>query len=205
MCDPVTVSLATTAMVAGTTTTAVAAGATVGFWATAAGIAAGAATGAAWGVAINAGVNIATGRNWSDGWGSAALMGGLTGGVQSGFSQYGAKLAGTANVWEKAEKTAQLAKYASYVPSNTSAVLSSAGGSMMNSMAAETFTGEVFGHNPIAYNTIQNQVTGSGGTQATASLAKSIKAVKNKRSKQASESMNAVNTSSFNQTGLALA
>ena len=205
MCDPVTVSLATTAALTTGGATAVAAGSATAF-AIGAGVVAGAATGAAWGVGINAAMNVATGKNWSDGWASAALMGGLTGGVQSGFSQYGAKLAGTVNVWEKAEKTAQLAKYAAYVPSNTSAVLTSAGGSIMNSMAAETYSGEVFAHSPIAFNTIQNQVTGSGGAQASAVLSDQIKKAKAKRAKQAQPKQDSyVNTESFANSGLQIA
>jgi hypothetical protein len=64
-----------------------------------------------------------------------------------------------------------------------------------------------YAYSPIAYNNMENQVTGSGGHQASAVLADEIKRAKAKRSKQQEQPKqdSYINTESFANTGLQLA
>jgi hypothetical protein len=69
-----------------------------------------------------------------------------------------------------------------------------------------TYNSEDYDYSPIAYNSQENQVTGSGGTQAAAVLSSEIKKAKSKRAKQAQPKQDSyVNTESFANSGLQIA
>jgi hypothetical protein len=70
---------------------------------------------------------------------------------------------------------------------------------------APAYDQSAYGYSPIAYNSVHNQVTGSGGVQASAVLASEIKKAKSNRKKQESTGDTYVNTESFANTGLQLA
>ena len=70
---------------------------------------------------------------------------------------------------------------------------------------APAYDQSAYGYSPIAYNSVHNTVTGSGGVQASAVLASEIKKAKSNRKKQQSTGDTYVNTESFANTGLQLA
>ena len=161
MCDPVTVGMAVAASSG-----------------TAAGLAAGAAVGAAWGVGVNAVTNIATGQGAFDNWGRAAAFGALSGGIGTYAAPYAQIAASGAPSF-----MGSVAQFAAASASPMSIGLSAAAGSLM-SMPQQDYSqyyNQLAGSDPIAYNTQQSVVTGSGGRQASANLAEEIKRAKTRR------------------------
>jgi len=71
----------------------------------------------------------------------------------------------------------------------------------------QNYESEDYAYNPIAYNSQENQVTGSGGTQAAAVLSSEIKKAKSKRAKQQEQPKqdSYINTESFANSGLQIA
>ena len=70
----------------------------------------------------------------------------------------------------------------------------------------QEYSSEAYDYSPIAYNSQENQVTGSGGAQASAVLSDEIKKAKAKRAKQAQPKQDSyINTESFANSGLQLA
>ena len=67
------------------------------------------------------------------------------------------------------------------------------------------YNAQSYGYSPIAYNSQQNTVTGSGGAQAPALLASEIKRIKDVRKRQEGVRSPSLNIESFDQTGLQLA
>jgi len=172
MCDPVSVG----------TSIALTSG-------TAAGVAAGAAVGAAWGVGINAVTNIATGQGAFDNWGRAALFGAASGGLgtyASGTEAF-ATLQGLNPNFADPTLLQQAAGFAVSSASPMAIGLSAAAGSIMNMPQQDysQYYNQLAGSDPIAYNTQQSVVTGSGGRQASANLAEEIKRAKTRRAAQA--------------------
>ena len=165
MCDPVSVGMG----VAASTGSA------------AVGIAAGAAVGAAWGVGINAVTNIATGQGAFDNWGRAAAFGALSGGIGTYATPYAQIAASGAPSF-----MGSVAKFAAASASPLSIGLSAAAGSLM-SIPQQDYSQyyQQTAFDPIAYNTQQSVVTGSGGRQASALLAEEIKRAKTRRAAQA--------------------
>ena len=82
-----------------------------------------------------------------------------------------------------------------------------AGGRAMGVMSPQQeYNAESYNYSPIAYNSQENQVTGSGGAQASAVLSDEIKRAKAKRSKQAQPKQDSyINTESFSNSGLQIA
>ena len=84
--------------------------------------------------------------------------------------------------------------------------MSLAGSVAMGMMSPQQeYNTQAYDYSPIAYNNMENQVTGSGGAQASAVLASEIKKAKSNRKKQESTGDTYVNTESFANTGLQLA
>tara|TARA_B100000029_G_scaffold137139_1_gene131867 strand:- start:1009 stop:1467 length:459 start_codon:yes stop_codon:yes gene_type:complete len=67
------------------------------------------------------------------------------------------------------------------------------------------YNAQSYDYSPIAYNSQQNTVTGSGGAQAPALLASEIKRIKDVRKRQEGVRSPSLNIESFDQTGLQLA
>jgi len=82
-----------------------------------------------------------------------------------------------------------------------------AGGIAMGVMSPQQeYNAESYDYSPIAYNSQENQVTGSGGNQAAAVLSSEIKRAKAKRAKQAQPKQDSyINTESFSNSGLQIA
>ena len=149
--------------------------------------------------------------------GQGMLMGGIMGGITGGFmppgvdgiassgflSNVGMLGAGTTGATTAIStaigmSTAQMAGMA---------ITGLAGSVAMGLIAPQQeYTAEAWDYSPIAYNSQENQVTGSGGNQAAAVLSDEIKRAKSKRAKQAQPKQDSyVNTESFANTGLQLA
>jgi hypothetical protein len=164
------------------------------------GIAIGAATGA-----IGA---AATGQDVFKG----ALMGGIMGGVTGGMGGLGAGGAAS-TIGSNLGTQSFFSAINTVLPATLSsqalvgfAATSLVGSVAMGMMAPEEYTAEAWDYSPIAYNSQENQVTGSGGAQASAVLADEIKTAKAKRAKQAQPKQDSyVNTESFANSGLQLA
>lgn len=187
MCDPVTVGVAVAKS-----------------YGVAAGMAAGASVGAAWGVGINAATNIATGQGAFDNWGRAAAFGALSGGIGTYAAPY-ASFIGPMQT-SLGEIGRNVAGYAVTGGSALSIGLSSAAGSIMNMPQQDysQYYNQLAGSDPIAYNTQQSVVTGSGGRQASANLAEEIKRAKTRRAAQADVG-NIDLATSLSNTGLQIA
>ena len=159
------------------------------------GIAIGAATGAA-GAAITGGDPL-----------QGALIGGITGGATGGMGGFSG--GGTlASVGQSLGATPGI--FINSFGLNTAALVgfgatSLAGSVAMGMLAPETpeYDAQSYGYSPIAYNSQQNTVTGSGGAQASALLASEIQRVQ--RSRQGTTNTSALNTQPFQTTGLQLA
>ena len=146
-----------------------------------AGIAIGAATGAA-GAAITGGDPL-----------QGAIMGGITGGFTGGLGGFGG--GGTlASIGQSLGATPGI--FINSFSLNTAALAGFGATSLASSVALGMLTPQQqdysqyynqAGSNPIAYNTQQNIVTGSGGRQAAAVLASEIKQAKKVRQRQAEE------------------
>jgi len=162
------------------------------------GIAIGAATGAA-GAAITGGDPL-----------QGALIGGITGGVTGGMGGLGA-----GSTSASVGSTLGASTSTSFINAVGSSVTQagalgfgamSLGGSVaMGMLAPKTpeYNAQSYGYSPIAYNSQQNTVTGSGGAQASALLASEIQRVQ--RSRQGTTNTSALNTQPFQTTGLQLA
>jgi hypothetical protein len=139
------------------------------------------------------------------------IMGGVTGGfmppgvdgVSSGFlSNIGMIGAGT---------TGAATTIAAGVGMSTAQMIGMgvtglAGSVAMGMMSPQQeYNAQAYDYSPIAYNNMENQVTGSGGHQASAVLASEIKRAKAKRAKPKESSGASINTESFANSGLQLA
>ena len=160
------------------------------------GMAIGAATGAA-GAAIT-GQDVMTG----------ALMGGIMGGVTGGFFPGSVGVEQGLGVVGKG----MLGKAVIQTTFSTSGMLTAGALGLAGSVAKgilmpePEYSSEAYDYNPIAYNSVHNDITGSGGAQASAVLSDEIKKAKAKRAKQAQPKQDSyVNTESFANTGLQLA
>jgi hypothetical protein len=165
----------------------------------------GAATGAA-GAAIT-GQDILTGALMG------GIMGGITGGMNPGMLGAGS-LSSTVGSLGGAGFSASTSMFTAVGSSITQAGFA---GAVAMGLAASVAKGilmpepeynsEAYDYSPITYNSIENQVTGSGGNQAAAVLSDEIKRSKAKRAKQKEQPKqdSYVNTESFANTGLQLA
>ena len=171
------------------------------FWTS---VAIGAATGAA-GSAITGGDPL-----------RGAIMGGLMGGVTVGMSGFaggadpGFMTTLGGNLFPSMGKSAANAfgmSAAQAAAATTTGLVGSIGMGMLfpQGQEAPAYDQSAYGYSPIAYNSVHNTVTGSGGTQASAVLASEIKRAKSNRKKQESTGDTYVNTESFSNTGLQLA
>ena len=150
-----------------------------------------------------------------------ALMGGIMGGITGGMGGFAA--GGTAStigtslgaqgVLQGATQTGA-ALGAGILGSGVSAAAAtgfaamSLGGSIAMGLMSpqQDYNSGDYDYSPIAYNSIENQVTGSGGAQASAVLADEIKRAKAKRVKQAQPKQDSyINTESFANSGLQIA
>tara|TARA_R110002051_G_scaffold5507_2_gene28305 strand:- start:1271 stop:1840 length:570 start_codon:yes stop_codon:yes gene_type:complete len=159
--------------------------------------------------------------------GSAMLMGGIMGGVTFGIMPPGAFTAGTSQIAggsgfinmigsNLGGSTALLGGMAGNITTQAAVGMAATGfaASMATGYASEAMTPEyaiAADYDPIVFNTIENKVTGSGGTQAAASLSSAIKRVKRKSTtpkgapKAAKQDVSPVNTSNFSDIGLQIA
>ena len=162
-------------------------------------------SGAMIGMGATAAMNVATGQSITSGLGKGALFGAISGGISGGLSP--ASFAGIGATGSLGLSGVQGLGYAGMLaPSAASIAISGAAGSLMNAMQPEAYSAEAYDYSPIAYNSIHNQVTGSGGNQASAVLSDEIKKAKAKRVKQAQPKQDSyVNKESFANTGLQLA
>ena len=161
------------------------------------GIAIGAATGAA-GAAI-------TGQDV----GKGALMGGIMGGLTGGFFPGSVGVTPLSPAFQTASTfgVSVGSSFISYAGVATAAGLGLAGSVAKGILMPEPeYTAEAWDYSPIAYNSQENQITGSGGNQAAAVLSDEIKRAKSKRAKQAQPKQDSyINTESFANSGLQLA
>jgi hypothetical protein len=164
-----------------------------------------------------------------------ALMGGIMGGVTFGLAPPGMLTTGGSamnTVGQEAVQGGFFNTIGSSLGGSTNALLGVTGSVQMTTqaaigMAASGFAGSVATgvaanemtpeyiaaaeYDPIVFNTIENKVTGSGGTQAAASLSSAIKRVKRKSTtpkgapKAAKKDVSPVNTSNFSDIGLQIA
>tara|TARA_R100001530_G_scaffold3820_2_gene5484 strand:+ start:12343 stop:12867 length:525 start_codon:yes stop_codon:yes gene_type:complete len=167
------------------------------------GIAIGAATGAA-GAAITGGDVL-----------QGALLGGITGGFTGGMGGLGA--GSTASSLGGSLGASTSTSFINAVGSSVTqagalgfGVMSLGGSVAMGQLfpqgqEASAYDQSAYSYNPIVYNSLHNQVTGSGGAQASAVLAMEIKKAKSNRQKQQDTGDTYVNTESFANTGLQLA
>ena len=144
-----------------------------------------------WAMAISGTMTAIKGGDFGDILLSAAISGATAyvGGTM--FGEGGSMLAGAE-------------PYSAFTIGATSATIGSMAGELISPPKA--YTAEAYDYNPIAFNSQENQVTGSGGSQAAAVLSSEIKRVKAKRVKQAQPKQDSyVNTESFANSGLQLA
>ena len=138
------------------------------------------------------------------------LMGGIMGAVTGGMGGLGASGI-NATVGSALTSPGVFTMIGGTAISNAAmagmAVTSLAGSVAMGMMSPQQeYTAEAWDYSPIAYNSQENQVTGSGGNQAAAVLSDEIKRANSKRAKQAQPKQDSyVNTESFANTGLQLA
>ena len=150
-----------------------------------------------------------------------ALMGGIMGGVTAGMGGFATgadpgfltTLGGGGNTFFGG--SALLSPIAGGSIMTTGSALAAAGTGLVGSIGmgmllpqgqeAPAYDQSAYGYSPIAYNSVHNTVTGSGGVQASAVLASEIKKAKSNRKKQESTGDTYVNTESFANTGLQLA
>ena len=161
--------------------------------------------------------------------GNAMLMGGIMGGVTFGLMPPGALTTGMSSIGTGSSgiinsigstfgsNAGLLSGFAGQqLTTQAAAGLAVTGfaSSMATGYAAEAMTPEyaiAADYDPIIFNQIENQVTGSGGTQAAASLSSAIKRVKRKSTtpkgapKAAKQDVSPVNTSNFSDIGLQIA
>jgi hypothetical protein len=157
------------------------------------GMAIGAATGAA-GAAIT-GQDVMTG----------ALMGGIMGGVTGGFFPGSVGVTPGLDMLPGAGFQ-MMGAGVSYGGMATAGAIGLAGSVAKGILMPEPeYSSEAYDYSPIAYNNMENQVTGSGGHQASAVLASEIKRAKAKRAKPKESSGASINTESFANSGLQLA
>jgi hypothetical protein len=125
-------------------------------------------------------------------------MGGIMGGLTGGF--FPGSVGVSTSIWTGASTIS--------IPTMVNAAAIGLAGSVAKGilMPEPEYNSEAYDYSPIAYNSIENQVTGSGGNQAAAVLSDEIKRAKSKRAKQAQPKQDSyVNTESFANTGLQLA
>ena len=125
--------------------------------------------------------------------GKGALMGGIMGGITGGF------FPGSVGV------TTTMGIKVISIPAMVNAAAIGLAASVAKGilMPEPEYTAEAWDYSPIAYNSQENQVTGSGGNQAAAVLSDEIKRAKSKRAKQAQPKQDSyVNTESFANAGL---
>ena len=145
-----------------------------------------------WAMAISGPMTAIKGGDFGDILTSAAISGATAYVGGSLFGEGGKMLA------EGAEA------YSAFTIGATSATIGSMAGEAIS--PPEAYTAEAYDYNPIAYNSVHNNITGSGGAQASAVLSDEIKKAKAKRVKQAQPKQDSyVNTESFANTGLQLA
>jgi len=147
-----------------------------------------------------------------------ALMGGIMGAVTGGMGGFAegsflTNLGGGSGIMatDIAASTAfgTITQGSALAFAGTSFAGSVAVGSAANAMTPEYAIAADY--DPIVFNTIENKVTGSGGTQAAASLSSAIKRVKRKSTtpkgapKAAKQDVSHVNTSNFSDIGLQIA
>jgi len=144
-----------------------------------------------------------------------ALMGGIMGAVTGGMGGFaegsfltnlggGSGIMATDIVASQAFGT--ITQGSALAFAGTSFAGSVAVGSAANAMTPEYAIAADY--DPIVFNTIENKVTGSGGTQAAASLSSAIKRVKRKTvgpKGTPKQDVSPVNTSNFSDIGLQIA
>jgi|TARA_B110001454_G_scaffold89413_1_gene85395 hypothetical protein len=140
-----------------------------------------------------------------------ALMGGIMGAVTGGMGGFAdgsflTNLGGGAGIM-----STDIAASAAFGTITQGSALAFAGTSLVGSVAMgmmspqQEYNAQAYDYSPIAYNNMENQVTGSGGHQASAVLASEIKRAKAKRAKPKESSGASINTESFANSGLQLA
>jgi hypothetical protein len=142
-----------------------------------------------------------------------AMFGALTGAVTGGMGGFGEGTFLTSLGGGSGIMATDLAVSASFGTITAGSALAFGGTSLVGSIGMGMlfpepqagYEQEAYGYSPIAYNSMHNQVTGSGGVQAPAVLASEIKRAKSKRERQQSTGDSYVNTESFANTGLQLA
>jgi len=145
-----------------------------------------------WAMAISGTMTAIKGGDFGDILLSAAISGATAYVGGSLFGEGGSMLA------EGAEA------YSAFTIGATSATIGSMAGELISPPKA--YTAEAYDYNPITFNSQENQVTGSGGSQAAAVLSSEIKRAKVKRAKQAQPKQDSyINTESFANSGLQLA
>ena len=167
-------------------------------------VAIGAAKGAAISMAVTGATNLATGQDFTSGMGTAALLGAAGGGL-GGYAGATTGMAGLMNPAVTPTMSAVGNFIAPLAPSLTSIGVTSAAGSLFNSM-----TPDYSGYTPTSqyaqqFNSQQIATTGSGGRQAAASLAEAVQRSKQRKLTQEDVGDLSIDTSSFASTGLQLA
>ena len=163
--------------------------------------------------------------------GNAMLMGGIMGGVTFGLMPPGSLTTGVLGSVGTQGSSGIINSVGSVFDSNAGLIsgfgaqqlttqaaaglaVTGFASSMATGYAAQAMTPEyaiAADYDPIVFNTLENQVTGSGGNQAAASLSSAIKRVKRKSTtpkgapKAAKKDVSPVNTSNFSDIGLQIA
>lgn len=147
-----------------------------------------------------------------------ALMGGIMGAVTGGMGGFTdgsflTNLGGGAGIMSTdiaaSAAFGTITQGSALAFAGTSFLSSVAMGSAANAMTPEYAIAEEY--DPIISNTIENKITGSGGSQAAASLSSAIKRVKRKSTtpkgapKAPKQDVSPVNTSNFSDIGLQIA